>query len=179
MKTDMTNRKQSHLSSLLGRGWGRTSWVWALFLALILTGCSSSDADDEQPPVQPSSSSSLTPGSDARPSWAFSDNGLYELRMTVQVELGDSLAYYQSSQDLMCAMIGGEVRAVAVPQETAGVIYYPLIIFSNGDSNTVSLSYYCDKLHRIYTISNWASFNTSAAPTGDSGMYRPRFLSEK
>jgi hypothetical protein len=95
--------------------------------------------------------------------------------MSVQVELGDTLAAYQSSQDLICATIGGEVRAVAQPNETGGVVYYPLIIFDNETGNTISLSYYCDQLHRIYTITNWAVFDPSAAPTGNSGIYRPKF----
>ena len=149
-------------------------------LTLVVGGCSSSDDNDEQRPEEPQTPAYLTPGTDQRPvDWTFSDDGRFELRMSVQVELGDTLAAYQSSQDLMCATIDGEVRAVTPPCVTSGIVYYPLIIFDHAMGKTVSLRYYCDKLHRIYTISNWATFNPSAAPTGTVGFYRPRFTAEK
>lgn len=146
-------------------------------LTLVVGSCSSYDSDepDEPTPEQPQTPDYLLPGTDSRPDWKFSDNGRYELRMSIQVELGDTLAAYQSSQDLMCATIDGEVRAVAQPSETGGVVFYPLIIFDNVTGGTVTLSYYCDQLHRIYTITNWAVFDASAAPTGDRGIYRPQF----
>ena len=147
----------------------------ALTLAVGSCSCDDSDEPDEPTPVQPQTPDYLLPGSDSRPDWKFSDNGRYELRMSIQVELGDTLAAYQSSQDLICATIGGEVRAVTQPCETGGAVYYPLIIFDNETGRTVSLSYYCDQLHRIYTITNWAIFDASAAPTGNSGIYRPKF----
>ena len=150
-----------------------------LFLSIVMCvawSCSS-DSDEESSTPSSPASSSLVPGNDERPTnWTFNDNRQYELRMTVQVQLGDTLANYQSGQDLMCATINGEVRAVAEPSETGGVVYYPLIIFDNGGDSNVSLSYYCDSLHRIYTINDWARFDTSAAPTGNSGIYRPKFI---
>ena len=75
----------------------------------------------------------------------------------------------------MCATINGEVRAATKPMVNGAITYYPLSIAGNGEEQVVSLHYYCDRLHRIYTISNWALFNASAAPTGDSGIYRPCF----
>ena len=133
--------------------------------------------DDDEPAIV--TPAYLKPGTDARPTdWTAPNAALYELRMSLQVELGDTLAAYQSSQDLMCATIDGEVRAVTSPHETGGIIYYPLIIMDNGTGGTVSLHYYCDRLHRIYTITNWATYNASAAPTGNSGIYRPCFTSE-
>lgn len=151
-------------------------FIFILFAALtFVVGSCKSDSDEEPKPVQQETPAYLTPGSDARPDWTFADNGRFELRMSVQVELGDELADYQSSGDLMCATIGGEIRTVTSPAETGGVIYYPLIIFDNGTGDMVSLSYYCDRLHRIYTITNWAAFNASAAPSGNSGIYRPCF----
>ena len=150
--------------------------IFILLTALtFVVGSCTTDGSDEPTPEQPKTPEYLMPGSDARPDWKFSDNGRYELRMSIQVELGDTLAAYQSSQDLICATIGGEVRAVAQPNETGGIVYYPLIIFDNETGRTVSLSYYCDQLHRIYTITSWAVFDASAAPTGNSGIYRPKF----
>lgn len=121
----------------------------------------------------------LQTGTDARPSnWTLPNASLYEFRMSVQVQLGDTLSYFQSSQDLMCATINGEIRAVTPPCNTGGIIYYPLIIFDNGTSSTVSLRYYCDRLRRIYTITNWSRFNATVAPTGNNGIYRPCFTAE-
>ena len=121
----------------------------------------------------------LKPGTDVRPTnWIAPDASLFELRMTVQVELGDTLAAYQDEQDLMCATIDGEVRAVTIPHKTGKTIYYPLIILDNRTGGTVSLHYYCDRLHRIYTITNWSRFNATVAPTGNNGIYRPCFTAE-
>ena len=58
----------------------------------------SSDSDEESSTPSSPASSSLVPGNDERPTnWTFNDNRQYELRMTVQVQLGDTLANYQSS----------------------------------------------------------------------------------
>ena len=157
---------------LLGVG----SWGWALFLFLTLSlvSCSKDNEDTE-----PEATSTLQPGNDSRPTtWTAPNYSLFEYRMAVQVQLGDTLAAFQSGADLICAKIGGEVRAVAEPQSTGGVIYYPLHIAGDGSDQTISLHYYCDQLHRIYTINNWATFNASAAPTGDTGFYRPCFINE-
>lgn len=151
-------------------------FIFIMLAALTLVvGSCKSDSDEEPKPVQQETPAYLTPGSDTRPNWTSPNIADYEARMSVQVELGDTLAAYQSNLDLMCATIAGEVRAVTPPHETGGIIYYPLIIMDNGLGGTVSLHYYCDRLHRIYIITNWAVFNASAAPTGSSGLYRPKF----
>ena len=148
----------------------------ALLTALTFMVGSCSDDDEPKPKVL----DYLQVGTDSRPTnWTFSDNRDYESRMTVQVELGDTLAAYQSSMDLMCVTIDDEVCAVSGPRITGNIVYYPLIIFSNGENKMMSLHYYCDRLHRIYTINNWAVFNPPAAPTGSSGLYRPCFTSGK
>jgi hypothetical protein len=144
-------------------------------LTLGVGGCS--DYDSEPEPNPDPEAPSIQTGSDERPTaWNQPDYSRYGLTMSVQVELGDTLARYQSSRDLMCATIGGEVRAVTAPMETGGVIYYPLSIAGDGEDLVVSLHYYCDRLHRIYTINNWAQFNAAVAPTGSSGIYRPCFI---
>lgn len=163
-------------SPLPGEGLGVGSWGWALFLFLTLSLVSCSKDNDD---TEPEATSILQPGNDSRPTtWTAPNYSLFEYRMAVQVQLGDTLAAFQSSADLMCAKIGGEVCAVAEPQSTGGVIYYPLHIAGDGSDQTISLHYYCDQLHRIYTINNWATFNASAAPTGDTGFYRPCFINE-
>ncbi len=120
---------------------------------------------------------SLQQGWNERPTnWVAPDNSSFDLPpMSVQVQLGDTLAAYQSSADLMCATINGEIRAVTPPMSNMGVVYYPLTIVGNSSDQMVCLHYYCDRLHRIYTIENWAQFDPSTAPTGDSGIYRPKF----
>ena len=158
---------------------------YMLLLTALTLGVGSCGDDDEpkdpkdpqNPPIE--TPAYLNPGTDVRPTnWIAPDASLYEFRMTVQVELGDTLAAYQSRQDLMAATINGEVRAVSTPHETGGIIYYPLFIFDSTTGAKVSLHYYCDKLHRIYTITHWADFTPSAAPTGNSGFYRPCFTTE-
>lgn len=135
-----------------------------------LTFMVGSCGDDEVTPA-------LQTGKDARPTtWVAPQNSSFDLPpMSLQVQLGDTLAAYQSSADLMCATINGEVRAVTPPMSNMGIVFYPLTIMGNSNEQMVSLSYYCDRLHRIYTIKDWAQFDPSVAPTGDSGIYRPKF----
>lgn len=140
-----------------------------LFCAVLVVGCGS---DDPTP-------SFLQTSTATRPTtWTVPDYTQYEFRMSVQVQLGDTLSNFQSSDDLMCAMIDGEVRAVTAPLSTGGIIYYPLIIAGHGNEQVISLYYYCAQLQRIYTLLNWTNFNASAAPTGTSGLYRPCFTTE-
>ena len=129
-------------------------------LAILAWGCSADDSDL---------------GSDARPAWQAPNYDLFEQIMNVQVQMQDTLTQYVSKNDLLCATIDGEVRAVTPPHKTGRAIYYPLFILDNRTGGTISLHYYCDRLHRIYTINNWASFDPSAKPTGESDIYRPRF----
>lgn len=142
-------------------------------LAFLAGSCGSDSGSEPEPAPVPSS---LTPGTDVRPTtWMAPSPQDYELWMSLQVQLGDALADYQSSADLVCATINGQVRAATAPMTTGNVVYYPLTIGGNGGDQTVSLHYYCDRLHRIYTIANWAAFKEGIAPTGESGIYRPRF----
>lgn len=143
----------------------------AVAITIAFQACSSDD-DPEAPTVP----SFLTAGTDQRPlSWQVPDYRQFELTMSLQVQLGDTLAHFQSRQDLICVVINNEVRAVSGPQTTLGEVYFPLTIAGNGSEGAMTLNYYCDTLHRIYTIPNWAAFNPGAAPTGESGIYRPRF----
>ena len=95
--------------------------------------------------------------------------------MIVEVQLQDTLARYASAQDLICATIGGEVRGVAEAQQNDGNWVFPLIIASNNAGVAIELSYYCDKLHRIFSI-QWTTFDASVAPTGTGGIYQPDFV---
>lgn len=122
----------------------------------------------------------LTPGNDQRPNWTAPDYSLYGgITMAVQVQLGDTLTFFQSGNDLMCAQIDNEVRAVTPPLVTNDVTYYPLSIAGDGTGQDVSLLYYCDRLHRIFTIKKWATFDVSTQPTGESSLYRPCFTTSE
>lgn len=150
--------------------------IISVLLLTALTFMVGSCGDDDDSPATPSY---LKTGKATIPAeWVAPDYSLYELTMSVQVQLGDTLAYFQSSGDKMCATINDEVRAVTSPMVNGTTTYYPLSIAGNGGDMTVSLHFYCDRLHRIYTIQNWTPYNASAAPTGNSGIYRPCFTKQ-
>ena len=133
-------------------------------------GCG--DDDDSDNPVQPV----LTQGTDQRPSWASPDYSQFENTMAMQFQLQEQLNNYVSEQDLLCATINGEVRAVSEPQDSEGQIYFPLVIAANSTDGMVSVSYYCDQLHRIFTITDWRQFDTSIPPTNDGEPYILEFI---
>lgn len=143
-------------------------------LTLVVSACSSDgDGDSAESPY----AFLLKEGTEERPAtWAVPDYSLFEMTMAVQVQLGDTLAHYQSDGDLMCATINGEVRAVAVPETTGDETFFSLVVAGGSDDEQVSLCYYCARLHRIYVLSDWATFDAAAAPTGTSGIYRPEFV---
>lgn len=134
--------------------------------ASLLSACGS---DDEPVPMQ------IESGSDARPTWEYPDFNFYELVMCVEVQLQDTLQSYASQADLMCATIGGACRGVASPQQVNGQWLFPLIVASNEDGVSVSLSYYCDRLHRIFTT-EWTTFDATVSPTGTTAIYKPEFV---
>ena len=138
-------------------------------LAFMAWGCSSDDEKDSSQPTE------ISVGTDVRPTWQAPNYDLYEQAMVVEVQLQDTLTKYVSSQDLLCATIGGEVRGVAAPLEVENKYVFPLTIASNDAGVAVGLSYYCDKLHRIFTI-DWTTFDASVAPTGTGGIYQPKFV---
>ena len=140
--------------------------------ALVAWGCSSDD-DDDNNTTQPSL---LTAGSDERPSWPFVDFDKYEQNMYVEVQLQDTLLSYASDADLLCATMGGEVRGVAQPLSINGTMIFPLFIGSNEAGDYLSLSYYCERLHRIFTKPEWTRFDPSMVPTGNDEIHQPIFV---
>jgi hypothetical protein len=93
----------------------------------------------------------------------------------VEVLLQEKLKTYASAQDMLCATINNEVRGVATPVQLDSTWMFPLTIASNNVAEDISLSYYCEKLHRIYTI-EWTTFDATVAPTGKDGIYLPVFV---
>lgn len=144
-------------------------------LALLAWGCSSDDGGSPTPTTQkPDETIVIEPGTDARPNWVAPGDNNYEQTMNVYLTLQDQLLPYISENDMICAKIDGEVRGVAVPRQDEGDWLISLIVFSNGAA-PIQLSYYCDKLHRIFTI-DWTTFDATVAPTGTEGIYKPTFV---
>lgn len=136
-------------------------------LALMMWGCSSPDDN--------MTLERIANGTDSRPAWQAPDYNSYEQIMSVDVLLQDTLQSYASSADLMCAVIGNEVCGVASSSNVDGRWLFPLIVASNQPGADITLSYYCDRLHRIFTIA-WTTFNTTTPPLGTGGIYQPAFV---
>lgn len=151
---------------------------------LLFAACSTSGGDDQTPdPIGPlptdSTELKITPGTDERPSWTapLAGDGQFDgIPMSVQIGLQAELLPYLSDNDLMCAMIGGEVRAVANPHETGGQHYFPLSILGSNGEGYVILKYYCDQLHRIFTAEQWRVFDSSIQPTVGGKPYEVQFV---
>ena len=149
-------------------------------LVFMAWGCSKDEevSNSASTPAEQSStpaSSEISMGTDARPVWASPNYNLYEQTMTVEVQLQDALVKYASNQDLVSATINKEVRGLAKPLQVDGQWLFPLTVGSNEAGATVNLSYYCDKLQRIFTI-QWTTFDSSKAPTGTGDFYKPLFV---
>ena len=144
-------------------------------LALLAWGCSSDDSESTMPtPPTPEETTVIETGSDTRPDWVAPNANAFEQTMNVYLMLQDELQPYISENDMVCAKIDGEVRGVAVPRLDEGDWLISLIVFSNGAA-PIKLLYYCDQLHRIFTI-DWATFDASVPPTGTGGIYQPKFV---
>ena len=141
-------------------------------LVIMAWGCSGSDDD------MPSQPKILLEGKDARPTWQIPNFNEYEQYMTVEVSLQDTLQSYASPADLLCATINDEVRGVSSPQNSNGKWRFVITVASNESGKDVSLSYSCDKLHRIFT-SYWGKFDENVKPTGEGNFYSPIFVAKE
>lgn len=148
----------------------------ALVATLLLGACSSSDDDESNE----KNGTSMTPkeGTDARPSWVAPSDAswLDEWPMSVQIGVQPELLPYVSSEDLMCAMLNDEVRAVSNLKETGGQYYFMLPIQGDSGEGFVTLKYYCDKLHRIFTVTDWKEFDSTIQPTDQGTPYEVPFF---
>jgi len=147
-------------------------------LAFMAWGCSSGGDDTPEPTPDPSNEPKPTfiaTGTDTRPLWQMPNFDSYEQIMIVDVQLQDELVPYVSTQDLLCAFINDEVRGVATAEQDDDGWLFPLAIASNEANVPVVLSYYCNQLHRIFTI-NWTNFDATVAPTGTGSIYKPIFI---
>ncbi len=153
----------------------------AIVATLLLTACSSSDDSNQTPPTPPTpEKTEPAEGTDQRPTWQAPDiSGFEGMTMTVQIGIQEELLPYVSANDLMCAMLKGEVRAVAILEKTGSQYYFPLSILGSSSEGMVTLKYYCDKLHRIFTVENWKEFDSTIPPTQNGVPYSAKFYTEK
>ena len=146
----------------------------------LMWSCSSDD--DDSGVVEPVivTDNQLTPGNDARPSWTKPDYTQFLQNMTVQVRLQETLSSYITSQDLLCAKLGDQIGAVAVPNESEIGYYFPLSTATNKSDVMVSIHYYCDSLHRIFSIENWRKYDESISPLDeDNEPYLLEFITSE
>jgi len=146
-------------------------------LAFLAGGCSSDDDEvtTKNNLGEADGRPALSEGTDARPAWQTPNYDSYGQTMMVEVTLQDTLQGYASAADLMCAAIGGDVRGVATPEQVDGTWRFTLIVASNEAGADVSLSYYCDRLHRIFAT-DWTTFDAATVPVGVGGIYQPEFV---
>ena len=145
-------------------------WL-CLFLPLVFMSCSGSDDNEPNSPTQ----QAIASGNDAQPDWQAPQYTAFEQTMSVSLLMQHELEPYVTTQDLICATIGDEVRGLTSPVVEDGLIFFPLTVAANGKGESVKLSYYCERLHRIFTIF-WTTFDASVAPMGEGGIYRPQFV---
>ena len=145
-------------------------------LAFMAWGCSSNHDDDDDLP-NPPDVQTIAEGNDMRPDWQSQvpNYDLFEQTMTVDVVLQDTLQSYASAADLLCAKAGEEVRGVALPEKVNGQWMYSITVASNAPGEDISLYYYCDKLHRIFST-YWTRFDATLPPTGSDDIYQPAFV---
>jgi hypothetical protein len=145
-------------------------------LALTAWGCSSDDDEPTTPAKEAPADSAIViqPGTATPPTWQMPDFSRFEQTMSLFLTLQPELVPYSSRQDLLCAIIGGEIRGVA-PFDVDNNGFVLTIAGSSSDDN-ISLSYYCDSLHRIFTIPDWTTFDTDIRPMGKESVFTPIFV---
>ena len=152
-------------------------------LAFMAWSCSKSDDDDgtnnpgevTPQPGPDEDSITIAPGTDAKPAWENPNYDNWEQTMSVRILMQKELEPYVTGEDLLCAMMKDEVRGLTPPVIEPEGTFFPLTVGADGAEARVFLHYYCDSLHRIFTI-DWADFNASTVPMGDDSFYRPVFV---
>ena len=68
------------------------------------------------------------------------------------------------------------VDSLTFPDEPGGEPYFPLLIAGDSGSAHVSISYYCSRLKRIYSIEDWMPFTPGMSPMQDGKPYVLNFF---
>ena len=140
------------------------------------TSCSNSDNDEAQQEMPGIAVSE-------RPDWDQTavDYTRYDNEMPVVIGIQSALAQYASAKDMMRATISGETRAWnSQPlewemEDGTASRKFSLNIAGNAGDGAITLEYYCDQLHRIFTVSNWRNYDASTSPTEKGQPYVPMF----
>ena len=82
------------------------------------------------------------------PEWTYTPNTAYNVTMTATVQLPDNLRPYLSEDDQMVALVGDEVRGVAVPFTDS--LFYITIHGSENEVSQVELRYWSSKTSYMY-----------------------------
>ena len=83
----------------------------SIFIVFALAAFMAVGCKDDSPAEPLEKNPNVSRGSDIKPTaWIAPDPSLYEITMSIQVELGNKLANYQSEEDLMRAVINGETH---------------------------------------------------------------------
>ena len=152
----------------LWEGLGRLCVVGFMGFLFLVSSCVNND--EETDPL-------ILPGSEPPPAWTVSASlyTKFEYTMSVQVVMQQELLPYVSDDDLMCAVVDGEIRAVSTLYRTGSQPYFCLAIAGEGSGAMVSLRYYCSQLKRIYTATDWLPFTPSMPPTQNGKPYILKF----
>ncbi len=154
----------------------------AIGAALLFAACSTGDDENATEPMPPATDPEKEvpmPGSDERPDWDSyrMDSHPWSQEMSVKIGIQEELADSASTNDMACAIINGEIRAWNnAPQPWENTISFDLVISGEANSGMVTLKYYSAKLHRIFTVEDWRSFNANTPPTDGGKPYFPEFV---
>jgi hypothetical protein len=103
-----------------------------------------------------------------RPNWQKPDGSLYQNWTTIMVQIEDALKPYVSKDDLMALFVNGELRGLAKPAvDLTGALSNPRSFVMKAYGNeavservNIKLSYYCQKLKHIFTLSDDIKFDS-------------------
>ena len=157
------------------------------FLPLWLTGCSSSDDDDNSTFKASTFSAAERPtwqidlsGNAAAPSWTAPDPTKFESSMFILVKLQDELKPYSTDGDLMTVFINDECRAVPAVRnvDDNGDIYFVLKIRGNGNDRDVNfgLCYYCPAISQLFILEGRETFVTEVTYGYDEDFEPPLLI---
>jgi hypothetical protein len=166
--------------------------MFVLLAGLLFVACSSSDDDGENSsngPVYTETSASEAPvwkidwtNNQERPNWTDPNASAYENWTIMMVQIEDELAPYVSEGDLMAIFLNDELRglaspAVVVDDDQTGSTKFLMKAYGNetgSETVNVKLSYYCQKLKHMFTLSANISMDSDET-TGTDEDYIPPF----
>ena len=161
------------LPSFTGRGLG----VGLLLACFVLGACSNDDDNINNGKNVTYTETSLSNApvwainwfnNQERPNWSKPDGSIYENWTTLMVKIEDALAPYVSADDIMGLFVNDEVRglakpAIAVEGNQYGSTKFLMKVYGNesgSESLDVTLSYYCQQLKHVFTLSESISMNS-------------------